>query len=1003
MTAGDDSSVAAAAEEPQPAAAAEATAAEPQPAVAAEAATAEPQPAVAEKATTAESQPGVAADARTAEPQPAPAAEATTAEPQPAVAPEATKAEPQPAAAAEATKAEPHPAATEEASARARSRSRSRDRGARASTAIVPIAAEQGQQQHQPSGPSSEAAPASSRSSSSSSSDAVLARLLEVGLAQGLTHQQAEALARSMLAKAAAKTAPAARAGAALPAAAEAPAAAASAPAAADTEDAWENAFGAPRKEKDDAWENAFGDDQEALQAPQEHKTSAAWPAQKSAARAPMEVSKALQAPQEHKASAAWPALKSAARAPMEVSKAQVVGSWRIDDTSRPDFGQEVSAELVGDGDKFIVQGDEAMVQIDGKWVTASRQVHHKSAAQPLQQIIPAAAPTKGKGRSMPGDWECSSCSFNNRHFRDACMKCYTARPEGQLDKSQEQSQDWRGKSHEQSGGNWNCSSCWASNWSSNDSCFKCKSPKPEGQLDKSQERSQDWRSKSHEQSGGSWKCSSCWASNWASNETCYKCKVANAETWQGKWNASGTEGKWNAGGWWGGGDWKCRSCNMSNWACNDACFKCDAKKDHDGGGEGRQLDETMLGTLVKVGMANGMTFEQAKAKAEELYAKSSAGAAAAAKPRKNFGSLGGEEAGPPSSQLPPPSSSPPPRPKKRPISKASKTEEKELLQRVEVMRDECQAKIRKLAEEEFTAQTFEQIQEVNKYLQDKIREAEALLSDAVAMIPVGDLDDLPVRLKVDGFFHHPEFNQAFVVNPDSNVNGSPAYFTEDDKFFMYCDVKTKQWTICPSVDDEEPDRDLFLLARWGGQRGLAIQMQGEALHCLSCGLAFDFDCMFCRGCGAKRPQVSSWSEFNPATGEWEPNPEVKCEAEFEDNRQTLALPEDEVAEYIVNRMNFLHGKPPKPHEKGLCVYQEQKPDKPDKSRFVAWGTKVRGVYKSGWLKVKNGLFLPVIVRGREVLTAPERMDPGRLVEMKAIAAQEPADPGNIAAELAAD
>lgn len=326
------------------------------------------------------------------------------------------------------------------------------------------------------------------------------------------------------------------------------------------------------------------------------------------------------------------------------------------------------------------------------------------------------------------------------------------------------------------------------------------------------------------------------------------------------------------------------------------------------------------------------------------------------------------------------------------------------MLQQVEGMRDECQAKIRKLAEEAFTAQTFEQMQEVNKSLQDTIREAEALLSDAVAMIPVGDLDDLPSSLKVSGFFHHSEFNQAFVVNPESNVNGSPAYFSEDHKSFMYRDVKTKQWTICPRVDDEEPDRDLFLLARWGGQRGLAIETQAQAQQCTNCGTPFPTtggSGMFCRKCSTKREQVSSWSEFNPTSGEWEQALDVQCEAIFEDNRAPVTPPEDEVAEYIVNRMNFMQGKAPTPHEKGLCVFRQQNPDKPDKSRFVAWGTRVRGVYKSGWLKVMDGIFLPVIMRGRQVLTAPEDMDPGRLAEMRAFAEQEPADPGDLGPRLA--
>ena len=49
------------------------------------------------------------------------------------------------------------------------------------------------------------------------------------------------------------------------------------------------------------------------------------------------------------------------------------VTTWRISDTSSASFGQLVLSDVIGNDDMFIMRGDCALVQIENKWTTASK------------------------------------------------------------------------------------------------------------------------------------------------------------------------------------------------------------------------------------------------------------------------------------------------------------------------------------------------------------------------------------------------------------------------------------------------------------------------------------------------------------------------------------------------------------------------------------------------------------------------------------------------------
>ena len=172
--------------------------------------------------------------------------------------------------------------------------------------------------------------------------------------------------------------------------------------------------------------------------------------------------------------------------------------------------------------------------------------------------------------------------------------------------------------------GDWKCSSCDFSNFASRNECKNCNEPKPAGAGDSGGGFGGDrYGAKGQDNFGssngfgsggggggrnskpGDWKCSSCDFSNFASRNECKNCnepKPAGAGDSGGGFGGDrygakgqdnfGSSNGFGSGGGGGGrnskpGDWKCSSCDFSNFASRNECKNCNEPKPAGAGDSG--------------------------------------------------------------------------------------------------------------------------------------------------------------------------------------------------------------------------------------------------------------------------------------------------------------------------------------------------------------------------------------------------------------------------------
>mmetsp|Transcript_17896 Transcript_17896/g.31381 ORF Transcript_17896/g.31381 Transcript_17896/m.31381 type:complete len:400 (+) Transcript_17896:37-1236(+) len=289
-------------------------------------------------------------------------------------------------------------------------------------------------------------------------------------------------------------------------------------------------------------------------------------------------------------------------------------------------------------------------------------------------------------------------------------------------------------------------------------------------------------------------------------------------------------------------------------------------------------------------------------------------------------------------------------------VAKRAKQEEKDLVKMVTGFRDEFALAVEQHDALPSNQETLDKLEVVRKLYQEKISMLEAMLCQQVKFEPIKDLQLLPYRISVNGFQHHEEFNQEFYIDSNSNVNGKPVYWTSDKQSFMYRTQEDKSWHICPATDpdSEEPDKKLLETVTWGSTHALAYEVEAEQ------GLWHELD------------ETGSWQEV-----------EIECRPDFYDLREPESPPEPpQENEFVVDKSGFAEDSQiPLVHRSGLCFFKSKDDQRPE-SRFVNWGQTVHGIEHGSWVQVTDGGYLPVVLRGRRVLTALMDMDPAKLAAL---------------------
>lgn len=134
------------------------------------------------------------------------------------------------------------------------------------------------------------------------------------------------------------------------------------------------------------------------------------------------------------------------------------------------------------------------------------------------------------------------------------------------------------------------------------------------------------------------------------------------------------------------------------------------------------------------------------------------------------------------------------------------------------------------------------------------IRKAEESLSELMPVEPLEHVHEMPSSLKVAGFLSNPTLNQEYHVDPESNLNEMPVYWSQDKNFFMYREAKHGGWLIGPAESKDA--------ARWGDPTSVA----------------------------SEKPEVpGEWLELDPR-GVWECRL-IQCQAFMPDLRQPVTPP----------------------------------------------------------------------------------------------------------------
>ncbi|KAK3869105.1 hypothetical protein Pcinc_025562 [Petrolisthes cinctipes] len=123
-----------------------------------------------------------------------------------------------------------------------------------------------------------------------------------------------------------------------------------------------------------------------------------------------------------------------------------------------------------------------------------------------------------------PGDWECTSCQFNNFASRTACFKCRAPKdgdssPFGGGGRMGGGGGGGGGGMRDMRPGDWCCPKCQFHNFSSRAMCYKCNSSRGGGGDDR-------FSSPRGMSRPGEWDCPRCQFSNFSHRDYCFKCRT---------------------------------------------------------------------------------------------------------------------------------------------------------------------------------------------------------------------------------------------------------------------------------------------------------------------------------------------------------------------------------------------------------------------------------------------------------------------------------------------
>jgi hypothetical protein len=164
-----------------------------------------------------------------------------------------------------------------------------------------------------------------------------------------------------------------------------------------------------------------------------------------------------------------------------------------------------------------------------------------------LHGVTVVAPTTSVRGvvtQTLPGDWACQVCNFNNFRSRTECKNCNAARPGPRPAPPGGRPRD----------GDWVCTSCQFSNFASRGLCKNCGSQR----TDQGTPASFGGNAKSQAApvTSGSrdWVCPNCVFSNFGSREACGKCNGPRSSV---------------------PSTWTCASCQTANGATSLSCTIC--------------------------------------------------------------------------------------------------------------------------------------------------------------------------------------------------------------------------------------------------------------------------------------------------------------------------------------------------------------------------------------------------------------------------------------------